>query len=61
LVGFGGLDVAAVRAPEDGEPSAQAACAQRSPARAICSPGLTGDPQTPHVVAYFAVIGTGSP
>src|SRR6195952_5735246 len=40
---------------------AHAACAQRSPARAMSSPGWTGDAQTPQVVAYFAVIGTGPP
>jgi hypothetical protein len=45
------------RAPEE---SAHAACAQRSPARAISSPGRTADAQTPQVVAYFAVIGTGT-
>jgi hypothetical protein len=48
---------AAARVPDD---PAHAACAQRSPARAISSPGWTADPQTPQVVAYFAVIGTGS-
>jgi hypothetical protein len=42
-----------------GADPAQAACAQRSPDRAISSPGLTGEAQTPQVVAYFAVIGTG--
>src|SRR4051812_10222477 len=40
-------------------PDAQAACAHRSPARAMPSPGWTAEPQTPQVVAYFAVIGTG--
>src|SRR4051794_27304901 len=39
--------------------SAHAACAQRSPARAMSAPGRTADAQTPQVVAYFAVIGTG--
>src|SRR4051812_38864838 len=31
---------------------AQAACAHRSPARAMSSPGWTAEPQTPQVVAY---------
>src|SRR3954463_16162263 len=43
------------------EPEAHAACAHRSPARAISSPGFTGEAQTPQVVAYLAVIGTGPP
>ncbi|GAA4916713.1 hypothetical protein GCM10023204_23730 [Actinomycetospora succinea] len=46
-------------APDPAEP-AQAACAQRSPERAISSPGETAEAQTPHVVAYLAVIGTPS-
>jgi hypothetical protein len=58
------LAFAAVRSPggagRASEESAHAACAQRSPARAISSPGRTADAQTPQVVAYFAVIGTGS-
>jgi hypothetical protein len=40
--------------------AAQAACAQTSPARAISSPGWMRDEQTPQVVAYLAVIGTGT-
>jgi hypothetical protein len=39
--------------------SAHAACAHRSPAFAMLSPGWTGEAQTPQVVAYFAVIGIG--
>jgi hypothetical protein len=46
--------------PDTGADPAHASCAHRSPDRAICSPGWTGEAQTPQVVAYFAVIGTGS-
>jgi hypothetical protein len=47
-------------APEPDALPAHAACAHRSPARAISSPGFTGEAQSPQVVAYLAVIGTGS-
>jgi hypothetical protein len=55
--GFFGFVALAVPAAFEGA-VAHAACAQRSPDRAISSPGLTGEAQTPQVVAYFAVIGT---
>jgi hypothetical protein len=55
LVAFVVVVLGAAPVPAD---PAQAACAQRSPDRAISSPGETGEAQTPHVVAYFAVIGT---
>ncbi|GAA2854515.1 Na+/H+ antiporter [Pseudonocardia halophobica] len=57
-------DGRAVSAPGSAFPllfavSAHAECAQELPAFAISSPGRTGLEQTPQVVAYFAVIGTG--
>jgi hypothetical protein len=48
------------RSSDAGDVSAHVACAHRSPDRAICSPGWTGEAQTPQLVAYFAVIGTGA-
>jgi hypothetical protein len=60
--GFFAFAAALVVVPDPaGAFPAHAACAQRSPARAISSPGWTGEAQTPQVVAYFAVIGTGPP
>jgi hypothetical protein len=58
---FGAAFVAAFVVGLAGAVPAHVAWAQRSPDRAMASPGCTGEAQTPQVVAYLAVIGTGPP